>query len=59
LLELERFELQWLIYESLLRKFDGDLDFVRIKERFELQKVELEKVNCHKILHICCRIQSV
>ena len=30
--ELERFELREVIYESFLRKFDGDFDFVRIRE---------------------------
>jgi len=35
-----------LIYESLLRKFDGEFDFVQIKERFELRRVTLERVNC-------------
>ena len=37
--ELEKFELREVIYESFLRKFDGDFEFVRIKERFELVRV--------------------
>jgi len=32
-----------------LRKFDGDIDFVRIKERLELRRVELERVNSYKL----------
>ena len=44
--ELERFELREVIYESCLRKFDGDFEFVRIKERFELRRFEIERVNC-------------
>ena len=46
LIELERFELRGFIYESFLRKFDGDFEFVRIRERFELRGFELERVNC-------------
>ena len=38
--ELERFELRRLRYESFLRKFDGDFEFVRIK--MKLRRVELE-----------------
>ena len=47
--ELERFELRGFIYESFLRKFDGDFEFVRIRERFELRGFELERVNCISI----------
>ena len=41
LIELWRFELGGVIYESLLRNFHRATEFVRIMEVFELGEVEL------------------
>ena len=37
---------QEVTYESLLRLFHGDNGFVQIREMFELEGVELERVHC-------------
>ena len=52
--ELERFELQKGKYESFLRKFHGDLAFIRIIEIFELWRLELERVDCNTVHGAVC-----
>jgi len=39
------------IYESFLRKFDGDSEFDRIRESIELRSVKIETVN--HIIKVC------
>jgi len=37
------------IYESFLRKFDGDSEFDRIRESIELRSVEIERVSNYEV----------
>ena len=52
LFELERIELRRVNYKGLLA--EGTTKFIRIRERFELRDVELEKVNCNQKINGTC-----